>query len=149
MSGTGHPDTWAVGERDTVIAALERAVARHPDKILLDFSGELYTYAEVDSLSTKMANALAALNVQAGETVLTMLDNNIDAVVCWLAINKLRAVSVPINTALKGEFLKEGTVNEAADLNGTQSVSGDTDDGRGSSNAHFDTVTKMLDQTER
>src|SRR5690606_20630479 len=46
------------------------------------------------------------LGVQSGETVLTMLDNNIDAVVCWLAINKLRAVSVPINTALKGEFLR-------------------------------------------
>ncbi|EJO93233.1 protein DitJ [Ectopseudomonas mendocina DLHK] len=53
-----------------------------------------------------MAHALAALGVKPGETVLTMLDNNIDAVVCWLAINKLRAVSVPINTALKGEFLR-------------------------------------------
>ncbi|MGB5860480.1 ATP-dependent acyl-CoA ligase [Pseudomonas aeruginosa] len=106
MSGIGHPDTWSVGERDTVIAALDRAVARHPDKILLDFSGNLYTYAEVDSLSTRMAHALATLGVKPGETVLTMLDNNIDAVVCWLAINKLRAVSVPINTALKGEFLR-------------------------------------------
>jgi carnitine-CoA ligase len=35
-----------------------------------------------------------------------MLDNNIDAVVVWLAVNKLRAVSVPINTALRGEFLR-------------------------------------------
>lgn len=106
MSGIGHPDTWSVGERDTVIAALDRAVARHPDRVLLDFSGNLYTYAKVDSLSTRMAHALAALGVKPGETVLTMLDNNIDAVVCWLAINKLRAVSVPINTALKGEFLR-------------------------------------------
>ena len=106
MTGTGHPDTWAVGERDTVIAALERAVARHPDKILLDFSGKLYTYAEVDSLSTRMAHSLAALGAKPGQTVLTMLDNNIDAVICWLAINKLCAVSVPINTALKGEFLR-------------------------------------------
>ncbi|MND83097.1 Long-chain-fatty-acid--CoA ligase [compost metagenome] len=106
MSGIGHPDTWSVGERDTAIAALDRAVARHPDRVLLDFSGNLYTYAEVDSLSTRMAHALATLGVQPGETVLTMLDNNIDAVVCWLAINKLRAVSVPITTALKGEFLR-------------------------------------------
>ena len=84
MSGIGHPDTWSVGERDTAIAALDRAVARHPDRVLLDFSGNLYTYAEVDSLSTRMAHALATLGVQPGETVLTMLDNNIDAVVCWL-----------------------------------------------------------------
>ena len=106
MSGIGNPETWAVGNRDTVISALERAVARSPDKPLLDFSGMLYTYKEVDQLSTRMAHALSALGVSAGATVLTMLDNNIDAVVTWLAINKLCAVSVPINTALKGEFLR-------------------------------------------
>jgi crotonobetaine/carnitine-CoA ligase len=106
MLGTEHLDTWVVGERDTVIDALDRAVARSPDKVLLDFSGELYTYKEVDLLSTRMAHALASLGVTRGETVLTMLDNNIDAVVAWLAINKLQAVSVPINTALKGEFLR-------------------------------------------
>ena len=106
MSGIGNPETWAVGNRDTVISALERAVARSPDKPLLDFSGMLYTYKEVDQLSTRMAHALSARGVSAGATVLTMLDNNIDAVVTWLAINKLCAVSVPINTALKGEFLR-------------------------------------------
>ena len=40
-----------------------------------------------------------------GDTVVSMLDNNIDAIVTWLAINKLCAVSVPINTALRGDFL--------------------------------------------
>ncbi|HXR00599.1 MAG TPA: ATP-dependent acyl-CoA ligase [Pseudomonas sp.] len=49
---------------------------------------------------------MSTLGVTTGATVLTMLDNNIDAVVTWLAINKLGAVSVPINTALKGEFLR-------------------------------------------
>lgn len=116
MGSTGNPETWAVGERDTVIEALDRAVARHPDKILLDFSGELYTYSEVDLLSTKMANSLATLGVKAGETVLTMLDNNIDAVTTWLAINKLCAVSVPINTALKGEFLRHQIADTGTSL---------------------------------
>lgn len=106
MSGTGNPDVWSVGQQDTIIDALERAAARHPDRVLLDFSGKLYTYSEVELLSTRMAHALSALGVQRGQTVLTMLDNNIDAVVCWLAINKLCAVSVPINTALRGEFLR-------------------------------------------
>ncbi len=106
MSGTGNPETWFVGEQDTAIAALDRAVASHPDRVLLDFSGDLYTFREVDLLSTKLAHSLASLGVTRGATVVTMLDNNIDAVVCWLAINKLRAVSVPINTALRGEFLR-------------------------------------------
>jgi crotonobetaine/carnitine-CoA ligase len=116
MSGTGHPETWAVGERDTVISALDRAVARLPDKVMLDFSGELYTYSEVDRLSTRMANALATQGVTAGATVLTMLDNNIDAVITWLAINKLCAVSVPINTALKGEFLRHQIADTGTQL---------------------------------
>ena len=106
MSGTGNAETWFVGEQDTVIAALDRAVASHPERVFLDFSGELYTFRDVDLISTKLAHSLSELGVQAGHTVVTMLDNNIDAVVCWLAVNKLCAVSVPINTALRGEFLR-------------------------------------------
>ena len=92
MTGMGHPETWSLGQQDTVIDALTRAVQAHPDRVLLDFSGELHTYAEVDRASTRMAHAFASLGVQAGDTVLSMLDNNIDAVLCWLAINKLRAL---------------------------------------------------------
>jgi crotonobetaine/carnitine-CoA ligase len=116
MTGMGNPDTWSLGEQDTVIAALARAAAAHPDRVLLDFSGVLTTYGEVDQLSTCMAHALGALGVAAGQTVVTMLDNNIDAVVCWLAINKLCAVSVPINTALKGEFLRHQVADADAQL---------------------------------
>jgi len=116
MSGTGNPETWSVGERDTVISALDRAVASHPDRIFLDFTGNYYTYREVDLLSTKLAHSLANLGVKRGETVVTMLDNNIDAILCWLAINKLRAVSVPLNTALRGEFLRHQIADADAAL---------------------------------
>lgn len=106
MTGTGPADTWSVGDRDTVIAALARAVQAHPERVLLDFSGKLFTYGEVDRLSTRLAHALEALGVRAGHTVVSMLDNNEDAVLTWLAVNKLCAVSVPVNTALRGEFLR-------------------------------------------
>jgi len=114
MNGMGNPETWALGQQDTVISALERAVAAHPDRVLLDFGGNLYTYSEVDKLSTRLAHSLASLSVKAGDTVLCMLDNNIDAVVSWLAINKLCAVSVPINTALRGEFLRHQIADSKA-----------------------------------
>lgn len=100
------PERWGADGRDTVIAALDRAAAAHPERILLDFGGETYTYRDVDRLSTRFARSLAALGIASGDTVLSMLDNNIDAVVVWLAANKLNAVSVPINTALRGEFLR-------------------------------------------
>src|SRR5690606_12837728 len=57
-------------------------------------------------LSNRLANSLAGLGVKPGETVVSMLDNNVDAVITWLAINKICAVSVPVNTALRGEFLR-------------------------------------------
>ncbi|USU17834.1 ATP-dependent acyl-CoA ligase [Paraburkholderia fungorum] len=116
MAGMGRAETWSPGEQDTVIAALERAVAAHPDRVLLDFSGALYTYADVDRLSTRLAHSLASLGVQAGQTVVTMLDNNVDAVISWLAVNKLCAVSVPINTALRGEFLRHQIADSGAPL---------------------------------
>lgn len=113
MTGMGNPTTWSLGVQDTVIAALERAVSAYPDRILLDFAGDTYTYAEVDRLSTAMAHSLASLGVKSGHTVVSMLDNNIDAIVTWLAVNKLCAVSVPINTALRGKFL-EHQISDAA-----------------------------------
>mgnify|MGYP003945793389 FL=1 len=116
MTGMGNPGGWSLGHQDTVVAALDRAVAAHPDRVLLDFGGELHTYAQVDRRSTRLAHAFAALGVQAGQTVVTMLDNNVDAVLCWFAINKLCAVSVPINTALKGEFLRHQIADAGAGL---------------------------------
>ena len=70
----------------------------------------------LDQLSTRLANALSTLGVTAGQTVVTMLDNNIDAVVSWLAINKLCAVSVPINTTLRGDFLRHQIADASAAL---------------------------------
>jgi crotonobetaine/carnitine-CoA ligase len=116
MTGMGRSDAWSLGEQDTVIAALDRAVAAHPDRVLLDFSGSLTTYRDLDRLSTRLAHSLAHLGIGAGQTVVTMLDNNLDAVVSWLAVNKLCAVSVPINTALKGEFLRHQIADADAPL---------------------------------
>ena len=112
----GATQTWSLGRRDTAIDALERAVLKHPHRILLDIGGEHLSYASVDRLSTSLAHSLAELGIQAGETVVTMLDNNADAVISWLAINKLCAVSVPINTALRGEFLRHQIADAGASL---------------------------------
>ena len=99
-------NTWRLGPRDTPVAALKRATETHPDKCFLDFSGDRYTYRAFDSLTNRRASALRSLGVASGHTVTSLLDNGIDAVALWFALNKLSAVSVPLNTALKGEFLR-------------------------------------------
>jgi crotonobetaine/carnitine-CoA ligase len=61
-----------------------------------------------------MANALKGLGVEPGDTVTTILDNNSDAILVWIAINKLGAISVPVNTAYKGEFLRHQIADSGA-----------------------------------
>ena len=85
---------------------LANAAAKYAEQIFVDFGGDLYTYRQVDELSNTLAAGLLGMGIKAGETVVSVLDNSIDALVLWFAINKIGAVSVPTNTAYKGEFLR-------------------------------------------
>ncbi|MFB0874897.1 MULTISPECIES: AMP-binding protein [unclassified Sphingobium] len=91
--------------QDTICAALDRAVAAAPDRVFADFCGETYTYAEVDRLADALTRGLVAVGVKPGDTVATVLDNNVDAIVVWFAINRAGAISAPVNTAFRGQFL--------------------------------------------
>jgi crotonobetaine/carnitine-CoA ligase len=99
---------------DTPIAALQRAAAESPESVFLDFVGETYTYAEFDRLSSRAAWALGNLGVTAGDTVVTLMDSCIDAVVFWFAIAKLGAIWVPVNTAYRHEFLRHHIADASA-----------------------------------
>ena len=107
---------WRTGPRDTPVAALRRAVAAHPDKIFLDFSGETHTYVQFDETSNRFAHVLQDLGLIAGAPIVSMLDNNVDAVTTWIAANKISAISVPLNTALIGQFLRHQIEDAGASL---------------------------------
>jgi crotonobetaine/carnitine-CoA ligase len=109
----GSP-VWAPGHADTVTGVLSRAVEQSPDKVFLDFGGDTFTYAQVWELSLRRAAGLERLGVGPGQTVVCMLDNNVDAIICWFAVNFLAAVWVPVNTALKGEYLRHQIADAAA-----------------------------------
>lgn len=98
----------------TVTGALRASVERVPDRIFLDFVGDTYTYADLERRANRLAHGLADLGIGRGDTVTTILDNNVDAVTAWFAINKLGAISVPVNTAYKGEFLRHQMADSGA-----------------------------------
>ena len=106
VPGMGSPEGWEHGDRDTPLHVLRRCVESIGDRVMLEVAGETFTYRRIDELSDRLARSLISLGVVPGHTLTTMLDNNVDAVVVWLAINKVGAVSVPVNTALRGEFLR-------------------------------------------
>lgn len=109
-------NAWSAGQQDTINQVLLRAVANHGKRMFIEFLGESYTYEEANKKTCRLANGLRRLGVNKGDTVVTLLDNSSDAVFIWLAINKIGAISVPINTALKGEFLRHQVSDASAGL---------------------------------
>ncbi len=107
-------DAWANGPTDTVNAVFRRAVTAHGGRIYLDVLGECHTYAQTWHEVCRLAGGLRRLGVQPGDTVVSLLDNSADAVFAWLAINLLGAISVPVNTAYKGEFLRHQAATAGA-----------------------------------
>ncbi|MBB3860919.1 crotonobetaine/carnitine-CoA ligase [Novosphingobium hassiacum] len=107
---------WEAGRDETITGLFAQAAAEMGDKPYLDFKGDLYSYADIDRLSDALARGLATLGVKPGDTVASILDNNVDAVLCWFAVNKLGAISVPVNTAYKGEFLRHQIADAGANV---------------------------------
>lgn len=97
---------WHPSDTGTVNAVFDRAVREHADDVFLDFAGTSVTYTQTSHRAAQTANLLTSLGVKHGDTVVTLLDNNIDAVTSFLGINTIGAICVPVNTAYRGEFLR-------------------------------------------
>lgn len=106
---------WSTDQVDTINAVLQRSTQKYGDRTFLDFQGATYSYNDLNRAACQLANGLAGLGIAKGDTVVTLLDNSAEAVFIWFAINKLGAVSVPVNTALKGDFLR----HQVSDANAT------------------------------
>src|SRR5512139_354363 len=97
---------WVNAEQSTLLDLLDDRLARDPDGPFLDCCGTPYTAAEIEREANRVAGALAGLGVRHGSTVATILENGPEAVLSWFAIHKPGAISVPVNTALKGPLLR-------------------------------------------
>lgn len=61
------------------------------------------TYAELNQQSRQFATTLKELNVQAGDRVILMLEDCVEWVIAWLALNQLGAVPVHVSNRLSAE----------------------------------------------
>jgi crotonobetaine/carnitine-CoA ligase len=89
----------------TVPALLARRAREGGGRTCLLFEGRRYTYAEVDELTNRVANGLHAAGIERGAHVAVLLENTPETLWTYLALGKLGAVGVPVNTAAKGALL--------------------------------------------
>jgi carnitine-CoA ligase len=99
--------TWTSNaEQWTLRTLLERRLEFDPDSEYLDVCATKLTASDVALTGNRIANALIGLGVQPGDRVATLIDNSAEAVTAWWGIILGGGVSVPVNTAYKGEYLR-------------------------------------------
>ena len=82
---------------------LETRVERHPDKPLLFFENEVYSYQEFDRQINRAANGLLELGIKRGDRVCLYLPNIPEFFFSWFALAKIGSVMVPLNISFKRE----------------------------------------------
>ena len=86
--------------------ALEARVERYPERLAVRFGDVTQSYAELNAAIDRAAWALREFGAGPGIRVALMLPNGPEMVWCWLALAKLGAVMVPVNTRVRGDSLR-------------------------------------------
>ena len=106
----------AYARRHSLADLLHRTARREPDRTAVVYRELRQTYAELDAVVSRTAGALAARGVAAGDRIAIFSHNNHAFVVCYFALARLGAVSVPINFMLGPDEV--GYVLEHAEATG-------------------------------
>ncbi|MCE9547714.1 MAG: acyl--CoA ligase [Planctomycetia bacterium] len=76
---------------------LQQSRRRWPERIAVWFGGRPWTYAELDDVTDRIAGALAAKGIAAGDRVAVFLPNCPELVFAYFACFKLGVIAVPLN----------------------------------------------------
>ena len=88
-------------------ATPRRVYARH-------VLGVSWTYADLDEVVLRWAATLRLAGVERGDRVVVMLPNVLESIAVWLAVARLGAIEVPVNTGYRGRFLTHVANNAGA-----------------------------------
>ncbi len=80
---------------------LRESAVKEPDKTLMYFADQSFSYAQVDEISGRVASALLAQGLRRGQTVAVDLPNLPQFVFAYFGILKAGLVMLPLNPLLK------------------------------------------------
>ena len=95
-------------------AAYAAGAARDPERVAVTDDRESVTYAEIDRRSTAVAHALAQRGVRVGDSVALLARNSAAFIVAQVAISKLGADTLYLNTGFAGPQLGDVLASEGA-----------------------------------
>ena len=91
----------------TIGKVIEDKAKKYGDRTFLTYvpDGRTYSYRDLDILSTRIANGLVEIGIGEGVHVAVIMENCPEQFLLYLALGKIGAVSVPINTSARGRQL--------------------------------------------
>ena len=84
---------------------IEDKARKNPNHVVFQFKDTPITLEQLNANINRAANGFAALGVSHGDKVALMMNNCVEYLYAWFGLNKIGAVEVPINVALKGTGL--------------------------------------------
>jgi crotonobetaine/carnitine-CoA ligase len=87
-----------------------------PDRQFVQCASDWVSLGELDRRSDRVAAALQAMGINKGDRIAINLPNCIEYIVLIYAIAKAGAIQVPLNTYLRGEFLRHQLVQTEPSL---------------------------------
>jgi long-chain acyl-CoA synthetase len=85
---------------------LTRGAGEQPERIAFSVGGQDLSYRELDTLSSRLANGLRELGVEAGDRVMLFLPNSLEFVIGYYGILKAGATITPANPLYRSEDLR-------------------------------------------
>ena len=99
-------NVWQGGPAAELLGSMiERQAAEFGDKVCMYFDDVPVTYAEMHARSNSVANWLHDIGIGIGDRVVLQMQNCPEFMYLWFGAAKVGALTVPINTAYRGDFL--------------------------------------------
>lgn len=84
---------------------LERRAAQAPEAVVFTFQNQPFTLAHWNRMANRLARNLQRAGIRAGTHVAVLMDTSVEYMALWMALSKIGAVEIPINTAYRGHLL--------------------------------------------
>ncbi|HLG23836.1 MAG TPA: long-chain-fatty-acid--CoA ligase [Candidatus Nanoarchaeia archaeon] len=87
----------------SIASLFKETMSKFPDKAALEFEGQKVTFRELDSKSSRAANAFQSLGIAKGDCVAHFLPNSLELIYSILGNFKNGSIVVPMNAGFKGQ----------------------------------------------
>lgn len=84
----------------------KNAVESYSERVFLKFKNYQYTYEEFDKITNQIANGLLNLGCKQGDKVALLFRNSPSYLQCFIAINKIGAIVIPLINGSTSEEIK-------------------------------------------